>query len=173
MSVNPTPAKRAKISDSDQIAPRRQVVVQQHHIRQQLCTTRSDYRRGKNETAVKAFSIADEATYLLVHNVPKMSGVDSHQEIKSLCPNTNVLAIEPVQYETTNPFTQVFLVKYGRIVDARKAKNKLDNYVLLGSPLHVCYAPEFETAETTLAKIKERQRFVGIKLAQFDNLRFK
>ena len=152
-----------------------------HHVRQPLCTTRPPYRKGKKETAVKAYTIADESVYLLVQNVPSLNGVDVKSDLKLLCSKFgNVVQIESVQFSNSTmlcnsvqqppSFTQMFLVKYSRFVDAIKAKKAIDDFVLLGLPLHICYAPEFENADDTLDKIKTRERYVRLKIAQLKNL---
>lgn len=142
----------------------------EHHRRQPLCKTRLPYRKGKRETAVKVFTIADESIYLLIQNVPKLSNVNVDYELKSHCYRYGSMSrFELVDYET-EAFFSVYLVKYETLVDSRRAKKHLDDYVFLGSSLHVCYAPEYETVEETMAKMNARQRYVNIKLAQMHNL---
>lgn len=148
-----------------------QVKSCEHHRRQPLCKTRLPYRKGKRETAMKVFTIADESIYLLIQNVPKLSGVDIDYELKSRCYRYGSMSkFELVDYDKTESFNCVYLVKYEKLVDSIRAKKRLDDYVFFGSSLHVCYAPEYETIEETLAKINARQRYVNIKLAQMNNL---
>lgn len=140
-------------------------------MREELCRTRLEYRRGKKLTAVKVYTIADESTYLLIWNAPLLNGVDVKNDLEQLCGNFGSLdRFESVNTDYNQPFTQTFLAKFRSIVDAIRAKKRLDDYELLGSILHVCYAPEYESMEETLAKLQSRQRYVNIKIAQYKNL---
>lgn len=155
------------------------VPFQDHHVRQRLCTTRPLYRRGRRSTAVKCFTIADESVYLLIFNVPTLNGVNVDKDLKRMCgKHGNMLAFGPVQYEVDldwgqpplEPFTHVCMVKYEKLAEAVRAKRSLDDSTLLGSTLHVSYAPEMESVEETEAKLASRQHYVKMKLAQFRNL---
>ena len=46
----------------------------------------------------------------------------------------------------------------------RIAKRKMDDYVFFGNPLHVCYAPEFETLDDLEAKLLRRKQDVHTRL---------
>lgn len=150
---------------------KRKIPFQSHHLRQKFCKTRAEYRKGRKLTAVKAYSIADESNYLLIQNVPCLNGVNVEYELKLLCFKYGSLErFESVSVDNEEQFTQTFLVKFDLFTDAIKAKKRLDNYELLGSVLHVCYAPEFETIDDISRKIQSRHRYVQIKLAQFKNI---
>ncbi|KAI2810170.1 RNA-binding protein 48 [Blomia tropicalis] len=171
--MEPCYSKRIRVllNDNNKDYIQKSIVSYPHHVRQELCTTREVYRCGKRETAVKVFTIADESVYILVQNVPLLNGVNIKNDLEIICSRFGVLdSIEPVKYETKEAFCQTFLVKYVRLVDAIRAKKSLDDHIFLGSSLHICYAPEFESVEETLAKVNSRQRYVHIKMAQLKNL---
>lgn len=67
---------------------------------------------------------------------------------------------QPVNKYKTEIFTECFHVHYERIQSARIAKRFLDNKSFYGELLHVCYAPEFENVEETLAKLLQRRKDV-------------
>ena len=49
------------------------------------------------------------------------------------------------------------------INSARVAKKKLDNHSFFGKPLHVCYAPEYETVQDTREKLHQRRKIIAQK----------
>ncbi|OTF69808.1 prenyl protease-like protein, partial [Euroglyphus maynei] len=129
------------------------------------------YRKGKKQTAIKVFTIADESYYLLIQKVPTLSGVNVDEDLRNLCDTFGTIEeFELVDYPQRESFTNVYLVKYERIIDAIRAKKRLDDYEFLGSILHVCYAPEHETIDDIRKKLTARKRYVGIKLSQCTNL---
>uniref|UniRef100_A0A834RE66 RNA-binding protein 48 n=1 Tax=Sarcoptes scabiei TaxID=52283 RepID=A0A834RE66_SARSC len=144
----------------------------QHHQRNEICSNRPAYRRGKRETAVKVFTIADESFYLLIHNVPKLCGVNVIEDLRILFSRYGTIdRLELVDFPQKEPFTQTYLIRYHTIAEAIRAKKSLDDYELLGSKLHISYGPELETTDEIEAKLKARQRYVEAKLAQLHNLR--
>jgi hypothetical protein len=139
-----------------------------HHIRNKICQTRSKYRRGRRETSVKVFTISDESKYLLIHNVPDIKTCVK-QELFQLCQRFGPIErLVLTDYPNCEDFTKVYLIKYKKFVNAVLAKKSLDDKNFLGSILHVCYAPEFETIEETKEKLNQRKRYVTQKLAQFN-----
>lgn len=148
----------------------------EHHERQELCQTRPKYRNGRRQTAIKVFTIADESFYLLIHKVPALSGVNVGEDLRILCETFGTIEkFELVDYpqqqqQQKELFTNVYMVKYEKIIDAIRAKKRMDDYEFLGSLLHVCYAPEHETIADIRCKLNARKRYVGIKLAQCTNL---
>lgn len=50
-----------------------------HHIQQNYCRNRLEYRRGRRLRAVKVYTVANESKHLLVFGVPK---INLKQEIK-------------------------------------------------------------------------------------------
>ncbi|CAG2223664.1 unnamed protein product [Mytilus edulis] len=61
------------------------------------------------------------------------------------------------EFPTVDRYTDVVLVKFKRILSARHAKKKLDNWSFLSVPLHVTYAPEYESVEETREKLQDRR----------------
>ena len=63
----------------------------------------------------------------------------------------------------SEPFTEVYRMKFAAIDSARIAKKKLDNRSFYGKDLHVCYAPEFESVQDTREKLEQRRRVIAWK----------
>ncbi|XP_054163313.1 RNA-binding protein 48-like [Oppia nitens] len=132
-----------------------------HYNRQSVCTTRSRYRSGRRETAVKVMTICDESRYLLIHRVHDIKG-DVKQELHRLCHRYGPIdSLNLTDYPKCEEFTKVYLIKYRRFVDAVRAKKSLDDRNFLGSVLHVCYAPELETLDETRDKLHQRLTYVS------------
>lgn len=134
-----------------------------YHRRKEICKTRPFYRRGKRETSVKVFTIADESKYLLIHRIPAIQGVND--ELRKVCSKFG--AIERFEIANNYPseeFFQVVLIKFYLLKNALYAKKKLDDNNFYGSSLHVCYAPELESLEETAEKLSERKKFVHFRL---------
>ncbi|TMW44112.1 hypothetical protein DOY81_010805 [Sarcophaga bullata] len=53
-------------------------------------------------------------------------------------------------------FTEVYWVKFHRIIDARKCKRFLDAKEFYGGILHISYAPEYESKEELKEKLNQR-----------------
>lgn len=175
MASKPEDEKKA----AKQSAGRRRIESQPYHYRQELCKTRPEYRRGKQERAVKVFTIAEESRYLLVQNVPDLKEYGREQKeetslesaLVTLCSKFgSILSIESVDCDSCAEFTYACLLKFERFSAAVQAKKRLDDHEFYGSILHVTYAPEFETTEDLHDKLQARKRFVGIKLTQISNL---
>ncbi|XP_057857708.2 uncharacterized protein LOC131066852 isoform X2 [Cryptomeria japonica] len=66
--------------------------------------------------------------------------------------------------EECEPFTDVILIKFIYIGNARFAKRKLDEHSFFGNLLHVTYAPEYETLLDTKDKLEERRHTVRSRL---------
>ena len=64
----------------------------------------------------------------------------------------------------SEPFTDVYWIKFCSIDAAKLAKRKTDNRSFFGKDLHVCYAPEFEGIQDTREKLEQRRRFVARKI---------
>jgi hypothetical protein len=60
----------------------------------------------------------------------------------------------------SEPFTEVYRIKFAAIDSARIAKKKLDNRSFFGKNLHVSYAPEFESVQDTREKLQQRRRVI-------------
>lgn len=131
-----------------------------HHIRQPVCRDRPAYRRGRRETAVKVYTVSDESKYLLIQKVPDIKG-NVKEDLLLLCRRFgDVERLVRVDYPDCEQFTQVYLAKYTKFVNAVRAKKLLDDHNFLGSLLHVCYAPEMETIDETREKLKLRKEYV-------------
>ena len=63
----------------------------------------------------------------------------------------------------SEPYTDVFWIKFVDINAARIAKKKLDNNSFFGKNIHVCYAPEFESVKDTRDKLQQRRRTIASK----------
>ncbi|XP_055943198.1 RNA-binding protein 48-like [Argiope bruennichi] len=137
------------------------ISVYPHHVKQNICGTRAKYRDGKKDTAVKVYTINQESVYLLISNVPAVGGAE---ELQALCDQYGTVEdFRPLDEYPCEEFTEVYLVKYNLFPAARIAKKHLDDRSFLGSTLHVCYAPEFETISETRLKLQERRKYVAWK----------
>lgn len=136
-----------------------------HHIKDDVCLTRPPYRDGKKPRAVKVYTIAQESKYLLVQNIPSITGVT-----EQLLPYFNQYgSVEQYWkldgYTRKDPtdndqFLDTVLIKFLQIQQARIAKCRLDDMNFMGSNLHVCYAPECENVEDLREKFNERRTIV-------------
>ncbi|XP_075167141.1 RNA-binding protein 48 [Haematobia irritans] len=139
-----------------------------HHKRSQYCTTRLKYRQGRELKAVKVYTVANESNYLLVFGVPK---INLQNELKQKARKFgNIRNISDVTTELLNkgceiePFTQVFLVSFEKITDARKFKKFSDARSFYGGILHISYAPEYETIEELRDKLNKRKTEVEYRM---------
>ncbi|XP_029645934.1 histone acetyltransferase p300-like [Octopus sinensis] len=135
--------------------------VPAHHVKHQLCASRPLYREGREQRAVKAYTVSSESKYLMIYGVPVNRGPDLaplfsvHGKIDEL----RGLA----EYSKKEDFTEVFLLKYKHIQSARYAKRKMDDLSFFGGFLHVCYGPEHETVAETRQKLQDRRRIIALK----------
>ncbi|XP_055876818.1 RNA-binding protein 48-like [Biomphalaria glabrata] len=138
-----------------------------HHIKQEVCATRSPYREGRHAKAVKVYTVNNESSYLLIQGVPS---VGATEELQKLCESFGeIVQFNPLDdYPCSDKYTEVHLVKYKKIMSARFAKRKLDDYSFFGGVLHVCYVPEYETVNETREKLQDRRRVVASKLKQYE-----
>lgn len=63
----------------------------------------------------------------------------------------------------SEPYTDVYWIKFVNIDDARVAKKKMDNRSFFGKNLHVCYAPEYESLQDTREKLRKRMEVIAKK----------
>ncbi|XP_071158888.1 RNA-binding protein 48-like [Mytilus edulis] len=137
--------------------------VPSHHIRLNLCATRPLYREGRNPKAVKVYTVNQESQYLMIQDVPALG---TTQELIKLCAVHG--AVEEYrlldEFPTVDRYTDVVLVKFRRILSARHAKKKLDNWSFFGGVLHVTYAPEYESVEETRVKLQDRRKGIAARL---------
>lgn len=130
-----------------------------HHVRQELCTTRPPYRQGRKLTAVKVYTINSESPHLHIYGVPQLK---LRNELRSLCVKYGrVLKCYSVPNATCEQFTECYHVQYDRIQSARIAKRLLDDKAFYGGVLHACYAPEKESIVETRAKLMQRCKDVA------------
>jgi len=134
-----------------------------HHIKQELCTTRPPYRDGRQLKAVKVYTVSQESKYLLVLQIPSVGAIPELIQLFALYGTIEEYRILD-DYPAPEPFTDVMWIKFQRIVSARFAKKKMDNYNFYGGSLHVCYAPEYESVEDTRQKLIGRRRDVARRL---------
>lgn len=131
-----------------------------HHIRQNYCRNRLEYRRGRRLRAVKVYTVANESKHLIVFGVPK---INLKQEIK--CKLKRCGDIEFIQCVTEElakkveleAFTDVYHVKFTKVQAARLAKRYLDAQEFYGGILHISYAPEYETTDELREKFLQRK----------------
>ncbi|XP_062109010.1 uncharacterized protein LOC133819716 isoform X2 [Humulus lupulus] len=71
---------------------------------------------------------------------------------------------KPMDAEECEAFTDVYWIKFRLVSNARFAKRKLDEYVFIGNPLKVSYAPHFETLSDTKEKLECRRNEVLARL---------
>lgn len=63
----------------------------------------------------------------------------------------------------SEPYTDVYWIKFVDINSARIAKKKISHKPFFGKLLHVCYAPEYETVQETREKLQERRKVIAKK----------
>ncbi|XP_058055829.1 RNA-binding protein 48 [Anopheles bellator] len=142
--------------------------VVDHHIRQTYCQNRPLYRRSRQLTAVRVYSVANESRHLLVFGVPQIDLLrELRQEfarIGKLETVENITAIWQQHRDngesdtlTLEPFTDVFHVCFVKLEKARQAKRSLDARNFYGGVLHISYAPERETVAEVRAKLSQRR----------------
>lgn len=124
----------------------------------QVCFTRASYRAGKKDTAVCVYTINQESRYLIVRNVPALGCIDDLIKLFALYGPVEEYRL--MDEEDSEPYTDVYWIKFLRIANARFAKRKLDDHPFLGNLLKVTYAPHHETVEDVKAKLEDRRRTV-------------
>lgn len=139
-----------------------------HHRKHEVAANRPAYREGRKRKAVKVYTVAQESRYLIVQRVAAI-GLQS-QLVTLFTQYGKVKRCERlVDYPSDEQFTEVYLLEYDTIWNARKAKTKLDEHIFYGSDLHVLYAPEYETVDDCRSKMFQRvsdvRQFLG-KLSQ-------
>ncbi|XP_077283981.1 uncharacterized protein LOC143909726 [Arctopsyche grandis] len=140
-----------------------------HHHQFELCRTRPAYRQGRRLTAVKAYTINNESSHILVFGVPK---INLRQELKQLLQKygkIKSLSASPIY--PTEQFTECYHVNYENFQSARIAKKFVDMRSFYGGILHICYAPELETIEQTRQKLKYRMLSVKRQLNKHNKLK--
>lgn len=115
--------------------------------------------RYKDEPpAMRVYTVCDESRYLIVRNVAALGCQEElHKLFASYGP---VEDCKPMHAEESEPFTEVYRIKFQHVNNARFAKRKLDDFVFFGNQLHVSYAPEFEDLSDTKDKLECRRRDV-------------
>ncbi|XP_052900785.1 RNA-binding protein 48 [Anopheles moucheti] len=137
-----------------------------HHIRQRYCQNRPLYRRSRQLTAVRVYSVANESRHLLIFGVPQINLLrELRQELvrygalETICNITDVWQREHAGSDELmlEPFTDVFHVCFAKLEKARQAKKLLDARNFYGGTLHISYAPERESVEEVRAKLNQRR----------------
>uniref|UniRef100_A0A182SNP3 RNA-binding protein 48 n=1 Tax=Anopheles maculatus TaxID=74869 RepID=A0A182SNP3_9DIPT len=137
-----------------------------HHIRHRYCQNRPLYRRSRQLTAVRVYSVANESRHLLIFGVPQINLLrELRQElvrfgaVESIC---NITDVWQREHESSGelvlePFTDVFHVCFAKLEKARQAKKFFDARNFYGGILHISYAPERESVEEVRAKLSQRR----------------
>ncbi|PFX26957.1 RNA-binding protein 48 [Stylophora pistillata] len=136
-------------------------MVKKHHEQANLNYNRPKYREARWERAVKVYTINLESKYVLIQGIPAVGASKELLELFALYGAINEYRI--LDDYPSEPFTEVYWIKFQRINSARSAKKKLDNRSFFGGILHVCYAPEFETVDDTREKFQERRKIMAKK----------
>ncbi|KAK9277208.1 hypothetical protein L1049_006747 [Liquidambar formosana] len=119
--------------------------------------------RNRDEPpAVRVYTVCDESKYLMVRNVPALGCGD--ELLKLFASYGNVEECKPMDAEDSEPFTDVYWIKFHQVSNARFAKRKLDEFVFLGNRLQVSYAPHFESFSDTKEKLEGRRKEVLARL---------
>lgn len=135
----------------------------EHHKRFEYCTTRLQYRQGRELKAVKVYTVASESKHMLVFGVPK---VNLHTNIKNKLQcfgklqSCTCVTTEFAKKMELEAFTDVFAVQFNHLEQARRAKRQLDAKQFYGGILHISYAPERETPQDLREKFVQRQKEV-------------
>ncbi|KAJ0003281.1 hypothetical protein NQD34_008379 [Periophthalmus magnuspinnatus] len=132
--------------------------VFKHHEQRKICISRPKYREGRKAKAVKVYTINLESRYVMVQGVPAIGVMN---ELIQLCAlYGTVEEYRPLDEYPTEEFTEVYLVKFQKLVSARASKRHMDEKSFYGGVLHVCYVPEYETVEDTRQKLQERKKYI-------------
>ncbi|KAH8402356.1 hypothetical protein KR009_011517 [Drosophila setifemur] len=132
----------------------------EHHQRQEYCTTRLKYRQGRELKAVKVYTVASESRHLLIFGVPKInlqSNLKSKLQSFGKLESCVCVTPEMAPKMELEAFTDVFAVKFDRLEVARRAKRMMDARSFYGGTLHVSYAPERESLEELREKLLQRR----------------
>ncbi|XP_030559987.1 RNA-binding protein 48 isoform X1 [Drosophila novamexicana] len=139
----------------------------EHHKRLEYCTTRLQYRQGRELKAVKVYTVASESRHMLVFGVPK---VNLHTEIKNKLQcfgklrSCTCVTTEMAETMELEAFTDVFAVQFDRLEQARRAKRQLDAKQFFGGVLHISYAPERETSQELREKLVQRRKEIAYRI---------
>ncbi|KAH8390336.1 hypothetical protein KR200_000225 [Drosophila serrata] len=139
----------------------------EHHKRMEYCTTRLQYRQGRELKAVKVYTVASESRHLLIFGVPKInlqanlkSKLQGFGRLESCICITSEMALKM----DLEAFTDVFAAKFERLEVARRAKQMLDARQFYGGILHISYAPERESLEELREKLLKRRQEVAFRI---------
>ncbi|XP_062266583.1 RNA-binding protein 48 [Platichthys flesus] len=132
--------------------------VYKHHEQRKVCISRPKYREGRNDRAVKVYTINLESRYLMVQGVPAIGVMP--ELIQRCALYGAVEEYRPLDEYPAEEFTEVYLVKFQKLTSARAAKRHMDEKSFYGGLLHVCYVPEYESVEDTRFKLQDRRRYI-------------
>ncbi|KAH8345605.1 hypothetical protein KR084_012931 [Drosophila pseudotakahashii] len=139
----------------------------EHHKRLEYCTTRLQYRQGRELKAVKVYTVASESRHMLIFGVPK---INLQGELKAKLQGFGKLqscfsiTSEMASRMELEAFTDVFAVKFERLEVARRAKKMLDARQFYGGTLHISYAPERESLDELREKMLQRRQEVALRI---------
>lgn len=110
----------------------------------------------------QVYTVSSESQHLLIYGVPT---INLRTELKSLFSKYGqIAALHVVKDLKTDTFTECYHVHFKTIQSARFAKRRLDDKSFYGGVLHVCYAPEYETANECRNKLQQRNKDVWNRL---------
>ena len=80
----------------------------------------------------------------------------------------NLLNSHTVRYRLlydypSEPYTDVYWIKYVDIDSARVARKRHNHKSFFGKQIHVCYASEYETVQGTREKLQQRRKVIAKK----------
>ncbi|XP_012066991.1 RNA-binding protein 48 [Jatropha curcas] len=119
-------------------------------------------RYKKDPPVIRVYTVCDESRYLIVRNVPALGCGD--ELLKLFATYGDIEDFKPMDAEDSEPFTDVYWIKFRLVSNARFAKRKLDEFVFLGNKLQVSYAPQFESLSDTKDKLEGRRKEVLARL---------
>lgn len=101
----------------------------------------------------------------LVDPLPHSRKVNGRQSQTKSCPSLQAAftRYRLLDEYPSEPYTDVYWIKFVDIDAARIAKKKLDNRSFFGKNLHVCYAPEYESVQDTREKLQKRREVIARK----------
>ena len=120
--------------------------------------SRPRYRRGRRQVGVRVFCISQESIYVLVDNVHALGLED--QVVSLFSQFGSLVEHRALDERPTDQFTEMYLMKFENLEQARRAKRACNEAVLVGKQLRVDFACEFESVAETLSKFEEGVRSV-------------
>lgn len=112
----------------------------------------------------QVYTIVNESRYLVVRNLP---AVGAQQELlKKFALYAPIEEWRMLDQTDGGDFTDVMWLKFRSVEDAKLARKHLDDSLFYAHPLHITYAPEYETEADTWEKLQRRRMAVSDRLSQ-------